>query len=115
MNGKKVMANAITTITNEVYAMRGSFNAVDYPPARIVHDIFTLSQEFLAVGLDSTFSASTNLEGYSIASVSIFDSERPVFFRLALYEYDDTKELNELYDALFEFLRENKPDPQVEF
>ena len=87
----------------------------DYPADRVLSDIFALSQEFLAVGLDSTFSASTNLEGYSTASVSIFDSERSVFFRLALYWHGDTKELNELYDALFEFLRENKPDPQVEF
>lgn len=90
-------------------------DSADYPPARIVNDIFTLSQEFSAVGLDSTFSASTNLEGCSTASVSIFDSVRSVFFRMALYEHSDTKELNELYDALFEFLRENKPNSQVEF
>lgn len=90
-------------------------DSADYPPARIVHDIFTLSQEFWAVGLDSVFSATTNLKGYRTASVSIFDSERSVFFRLAMYEQGDTKELNELYDALFEFLRENKPDPQAEF
>lgn len=87
----------------------------DYPADRVLSDIFALSQEFLAVGIDSTFSASTNLKGYSTASVSIFDSDGSVFFKLALYEHSDTKELNELYDALFEFLRENKPDPQVEF
>ena len=90
-------------------------DSADYPPERIVHDIFTLSQEFWSVGLDSTFSATTNLEGYSTASVSIFDAERSVFFRLALYKHDDTKELNELYDALFGFMRKNKPDSQVEF
>ena len=87
----------------------------DYPADRVLSDIFALSQEFWSVGLDSTFSASTNLAGYSTASVSIFDSDGSVFFKLALYGHGDTKELNELYDALFEFLRENKPDSQAEF
>lgn len=90
-------------------------DSTDYPPERIVSDIFALSQEFGAVGLDSTFSATTNVKGYSTASVSIFDSEHAVFFKLALYGHSDTKELHELYDALFEFLRENKPDTQAEF
>ena len=109
------MANAITTITNEVYAMRGSFNAVDYPPERIVSDIFALSQEFWSVGLDSSFSASTNLKGYSTASVSIFDSDGSVFFKLALYGYSDTEELNELYDALHALLLERKGAPEINF
>jgi hypothetical protein len=85
----------------------------DYPADRVLSDIFALSQEFWSVGLDSSFSATTNLTGYSTASVSIFDPDGSVFFKLALYEHSDTKELNELYDALFEFLRENKPTEET--
>lgn len=85
----------------------------DYPADRVLSDIFALSQEFWAVGLDAVFSATTNLKGYSTVSVSIFDEKESLFFRLALYGYGDTKELNELYDALFEFLRENKPTEET--
>ena len=87
----------------------------DYPADRVLSDIFTLSQEFLAVGLYSTFSATTNLKGYSTASVSIYDSDRPVFFRLALYGHGDTKELHELYDALHALLLERKGAPEINF
>lgn len=87
----------------------------DYPADRVLSDIFALSQEFLAVGLDSTFSASTNLKGYSTASVSVFDSDDTVFFKLALYGHGDTKELNELYDALHALLLERKGAPEINF
>ena len=87
----------------------------DYPPERIVSDIFALSQEFGAVGLDSSFSATTNLTGYSTASVSIFDPDGSVFFKLALYERSDTKELNELYDSLHALLLERKGAPEINF
>jgi len=90
-------------------------DSTDYPPERIVSDIFALAQEFWAVGLDSSFSASTNLEGYSAASVSIFDSDDTVFFKLVLYEHSDTKELNELYDALHALLLERKGAPEINF
>jgi len=56
----------------------------DYPADRVLSDIFALSQEFWSVGLDSTFSASTNLAGYSTTSVSIFDHQGSVFFKPAL-------------------------------
>lgn len=90
-------------------------DSTDYPPERIVSDIFALSQEFWAVGLDSSFSATTNLTGYSTASVSIFDPDGSVFFKLALYEHSDTKELNELYDALHALLLERKGAPEINF
>lgn len=85
----------------------------DYPADRVLSDIFALSQEF--VGLDSTFNASTNLKGYSTASVSVFDSDDTVFFKLALYGHGDTKELNELYDALHALLLERKGAPEINF
>ena len=84
----------------------------DYPPERVLSDIFALSQDFLSVGLDASFSASTNLKGYSTASVSIFDADGSVFFKLALYKNSDTKELNELYDALRALLLERKGAPE---
>lgn len=87
----------------------------DYPPERVLSDIFALSQEFGSVGLDSSFSASTNLKGYSTASVSIFDFGDTVFFKLALYGHGDTKELNELYDALHALLLERKGAPEINF
>lgn len=84
----------------------------DYPPERVLSDIFALSQDFLSVGLDASFSASTNLKGYSTASVSIFDSDGSVFFKLALYKNSDTKELNELYDSMRALLLERKGAPE---
>ena len=90
-------------------------DSTDYPPERIVSDIFALSQEIETVGLDSSFSASTNRKGYSTASVSVFDSDDTVFFKLALYGYGDTKELNELYDALHALLLERKGAPEINF
>lgn len=87
----------------------------DYPAERVLSDIFALSQEFGAVGLDSSFSASTNIKGYSTASVSIFDSDGSVFFKLALYGHGDTKELDELYDALHALLLERKGAPEINF
>ena len=110
-----IQAFARTATQRNKTMSNAMIDSADYPPARIVHDIFTLSQEFWAVGLDAVFSATTNLKGYSTVSVSIFDEKESLFFRLALYGHGDTKELNELYDALFEFLRENKPDSQAEF